>query len=77
MVATDGWKFRTPVELRRAIADESVIYREGIVKEKMCYNKGKSLSQKEGAGAVRFGGDLEFEAPTMVAATRSESGLVS
>jgi hypothetical protein len=54
-----------------------VIYREGIVKEKMCYNKGKSLSQKEGAGAVSFGGDLEFEAPTMVAAARSESGLVS
>jgi hypothetical protein len=42
--ATDGWKFRTPAELRRAIADEPVIYREGIVKEKMCYNKGKSLS---------------------------------
>jgi hypothetical protein len=37
-----------------------VIYREEKVKEMMCYNKGKSLWQKEGAGAVWFGSDLEL-----------------
>jgi hypothetical protein len=51
----------TPAELRREITDEPVICREGKVKETMCYNKRKSLWQKEGAGAVRFGGDLELQ----------------
>jgi hypothetical protein len=37
-----------------------VIYRERKVKEKMCYNKGKCLWRKEGAGTVWFGGYLEL-----------------